>query len=111
MSDKHTRRIEINTYHQDGWEALGCAIVQQAIKDYRDKDTTIVELIRIREFFNSRWFKCLCGLDGEVILSNLDKYREKKGYVDITVILRNRLANDYYYNHARYLARVRDKKG
>lgn len=111
MSNKHTRRIEINLYNQDGWEALCCAIVQQAIKDYKDKETSVTELIRIREFFLSRWFRFLCSLDADIILSRLDKYRERKGYVDINIILRNRLTNGYYYNHAKYLAYIRNKKG
>ena len=111
MSNNHTRRIEINTFNQDGWEALGCAIVQQAIKDYKSKETRVAELIRIREFFLSRWFRFLCAMDGEAILSMLDKYRRRKGYVDITVILRDRLAGDYYYHRAMYLARRRNKKG
>lgn len=93
-----------------GYKGLACAVVQQAVIDYKNADTSLMELIRIREFFKSKWFCCLCELDGERILTRLDKYRERKGYVDISVIIRNRIANGTYSNGLEHVGSARDKE-
>ena len=108
---EYSRRTETNLLKYTGWEALGYAIVYQAIKDYKQSDTSIRELLDIREFFESAWFRRLCEYDSEEIIARLDKYRERMGYVDIPGVIRRRRANDYYFSHSRYLDRNRNKKG
>ena len=108
---EYSRRTETNLLKYTGWEALAYAIVYQAIKDYKQFDTSVRELIDIREFFESAWFRRLCEYDAEEIVARLDKYREKMGYVDIRVIIRRRRTGNYYFNHSQYLDRSRNKKG
>ena len=66
-----------------GWEALGSEIVHQAIKDYKAKYTTQVELKRIRAFFHSNRFQRMTSVDPDYALQKLDKYRREHGYVVI----------------------------
>lgn len=108
---EYSRRTETNLLKYTGWSALGYAIVYQAIKDYKQYDTSIRDLIEIREFFNSSWFRRLCDYDNEEILARLDKYRERMGYVDINVIIRRRDAYGYNISRAKRLDRIRNKKG
>lgn len=56
------------------------AIISQAIKDYKAKDTSYIEMKRLREFFKSKWFGKLSDLNGDYILRKLDDYRRMKGY-------------------------------
>ena len=49
------------------------AIVKQAAKDYRDvryKDESY-EKEKLEEFFLSKWFNDITGLDGEMVLGRL----------------------------------------
>ena len=108
---EYSRRTETNLLKYTGWSALAYAIVYQAIKDYKQGDTSISELIDIREFFGSRWFQQLCEYDAEEIVARLDRYRERMGYVDITVVIRRRDANGYNISRAKRMARLRNKKG
>jgi len=108
---EYSRRTETNLLKYTGWEALGYAIVYQAIKDYKQSDTSISELIKIREFFESAWFRKLCEYDADKVIARLDKYRENMGYVDIRVVIRRRRANNHHFNHLKYLDRIRNKKG
>ena len=108
---EYSRRTETNLLKYTGWEALGYAIVYQAIKDYKQSDTSVRELLKIREFFDSSWFRRLCDYDADEIVARLDKFRERKGYVDINVIIRNRRANGYNINRVKRLDRIRNKKG
>lgn len=82
------RKMRKNVLPCVGWPGLASAIIQQAIKDYKSFDTSLIELARIRDFFKSKWFQFLCGMDGEDILLRLDKYREGRGCVDIRGVLR-----------------------
>ena len=65
------------------YEALGNAVVLQAVKDYRDavqklsrrKKNTIAESMKqeCEIFFQSPYFNVFTQLDGKVILSQLEK--------------------------------------
>ena len=93
-----------------GWRALASEIVYQAIKDYKAKYTSQVELIRIREFFQSEWFGNLCTLDPDYVLFRLDEYRRKHGYIIIGSDGHRSIGgNDTY--RAGTVGAVRGKKG
>ena len=64
------------------WEGLAEAVITLACKDYRKAyrrhltrptKETETELNRERKFFRSDWFNVLTTLDGEMILSRLEK--------------------------------------
>lgn len=65
------------------YEALGNAVVLQAVKDYRDavqklsrgKKNTIAESTKqeCERFFQSPYFNVFTQLDGKVLLSQLEK--------------------------------------
>ena len=68
---------------KDPYQRLAHAIVLRAVEDYRetqkmlhknpdDRDALIMERDCIM-FFQSQWFYFLSGLDGEAVLSRLDK--------------------------------------
>jgi len=93
-----------------GWKALASEIVYQAIKDYKAKYTSQLELLRIREFFHSQWFGRLSTLDPDYILYRLDQYRRKHGYIVISSD-GHRRANSNNTNSAGTVGVVRSKKG
>ena len=65
------------------YEALGNAVVLQAVKDYRDavhklsrgKKNTIAEFMKqeCERFFKSPYFNVFTQLDGKALLSQLEK--------------------------------------
>ena len=66
---------------RDGWSELAEAIILQAVKDYRDTNTQLLEKPKdstllsqraeLEEFFLSSWFAVLTNLDGERLLQRL----------------------------------------
>lgn len=67
--------------HNNGWKALAAAIVEQAIKDYRARSTSYIELTRIQKFLSSEWCQDFLNIDGKYLLRKLNEYRRSKGYV------------------------------
>lgn len=67
--------------HNNGWKALAAAIVEQAIKDYRARSTSYIELKRIQKFLSSEWCQDFLNIDGKYLLRKLNEYRRSKGYV------------------------------
>lgn len=81
----------IKNVDMDGYQLLANAIIEQAVKDYRnDRDIlktrsekstayekAAVDIKRIERFFRSAWFKELTDIDGEWLL---DKLREEGRY-------------------------------
>lgn len=62
---------------KEGIDNLRCAVVEQAVKDYKalltgkklpTSDCNISELER---FFRSDWYKTLCDYDGERLMSQI----------------------------------------
>lgn len=72
---------------EDGAKALGCAIVNQALLDYKcevnflrsnhlvsDRAREAVANIReLRRFFRSEWYAALCDVPGEDVISEMEK--------------------------------------
>ena len=66
---------------RDGWSELAEAIILQAVKDYRDTNTQLLEKPKdsillsqraeLEEFFLSSWFAVLTNLNGEHLLQRL----------------------------------------
>lgn len=77
------KRAEEELRRRSGWDGLAFEIVLQAVKDYKGKYTTQIEMQRIRKFFKSEWFKTLVELDPDYILRKLDEYRREHGYIVI----------------------------
>lgn len=104
------KRTEEELRRRSGWAGLAFEIVLQAVKDYKGKCTTQVELKRIRKFFKSEWFKTLVELDPDYILRKLDEYRREHGYI---VIDDNgsRNTNSGNTNSPDALGGIRAKKG
>lgn len=68
---------------RSGWAALGSEIVHQAVKDYKSKYTSLIELKRIREFFHSTRFRRLTRVNPDYALRKMDEYRRAHGYIVI----------------------------
>jgi len=58
-----------------GYDALANAIIVQACKDYRKaiRSFDIYEMIQIRLFFHSQWFKELTKVDGDYIIKGIER--------------------------------------
>lgn len=55
---------------------ISCAIVEQAVKDYRAakrKYRNSAEIASLRRFFRSDWFRTLTNVDGEYLIRMLDE--------------------------------------
>ena len=66
---------------RENWEALVKAIIMKAVNDYRrarrlmkeDPDSKELQkqIREVEQFFRSKWFRQLSGVDGRTILYNL----------------------------------------
>lgn len=52
----------------DPYRALANAIVEQAVKDYREALREGDDLRELEQFFRSQWYRELTDLDGETIM-------------------------------------------
>ena len=80
---RRQKKTETELAKRTGYEALGSAIISRAIKDYKWKNMSRIELYRIRKFFHSQWFKRLSNLDPDFVIRKLDEYRREHGYIVI----------------------------
>lgn len=62
--------------YQENWDALGMAVVKQAIVDY-EKHKISRDLLK--KFLTSDWFQALCPLDGEALLEGIDRNQKLHG--------------------------------
>lgn len=58
------------------YENLANGIILQAVKDYRNTKSNVIRK-NIEDFFRSEWFVVLTDLDGEMLITELRKEREK----------------------------------
>ena len=71
----------------DGAKALACAIVNQALLDYKCETAflrsshlvsgrsreAVTNIMALRRFFRSEWYAALCDVPGEDVISEMEK--------------------------------------
>lgn len=65
----------------DGYERLANEIILQAVKDYRgalkklkkhpNKDTNLLVIQEVEQFFRSEWYSYLTAIDPEILIREL----------------------------------------
>ena len=66
-----------------GWQALGNAVVEQAVKDYKDairrlkknpkNRIDMLEALALEDFFHSDWYTLLTNVDADYLIDRLRK--------------------------------------